>query len=208
MIHLDAVMAEAMAHRIQRAGVQDAVVDAEAPGQHGQRREQVDVARRHLVLEVVAGHGVEAAMADRPARLVIFDVADQVERVAVEEFRPVGMGDRAGLAAGLGHLGKDVGLLDPEAVLVGQDAVHLRRHAGVDRGVAAGRCRRQHGAHLPDARLARLHPAFEIAHQPPPVAPRHAVEDDQQQLACERHDAPSVRAEPNGRQAGHPAFGD
>ena len=31
-------------------------------------------------LQVVAGHGVEAAMADRPAGLVIFEVADQVER--------------------------------------------------------------------------------------------------------------------------------
>jgi hypothetical protein len=170
--------------------VQDAVVDAVAPAQHGQGGEEIDVRRRHLVVVTVSRHGVEAAMGDRPARFVVFHVLDEIEGMGAEELGPVGMGHRARLAPGLRHFGKDVGLRDAEAHFVRQDAVHLRWHAGVDGGIAAGRGRRQHGTHLPDLRLARLHPAFEIAEQPPPVAPGNAVEDDEEEFALHRMVSP------------------
>ena len=187
MVHLRAIMAIAMPHAVERAGMQDAVVDRMALGQHGQRRKQVEIAGRHLVLVVVARHGVEAAMMDRPFRIVIFDVAHHVEGRALEENRPEGMGHGARPAAGHGDFGEDVRLLDAEQGFVRKHAMHLRRHAGVDRGIAGGGGRGQNRAHLPDAGFAGLHPAFQIAHQPSCVAPGLAVENDEQKFVAKRH---------------------
>ena len=130
-------------------------------------------------------------MRDGPGRLVIFDVADRIERIAVEELRPVGMRHRACLAARLGDFRENVRLGDTLAELVRADAVDLRRDAGMDRGIAAGRGRRQHRAHAPFAGLARLDPAFQIAHERLPVPPRQAVEDDEQKLGAGRHEESS-----------------
>lgn len=54
------------------------------------------VGGRHLVGVAVALHRVEAAMGDRAAGFVVFDIAHHVEGGAVEEFGPVGMRHRAG----------------------------------------------------------------------------------------------------------------
>src|SRR5690625_2688777 len=62
------------------------------------------------------------------------------------------------------------------------NAMYLRRGAGMDRRVTWCRNRRENRAHGPDLRFARLHPAFEIAEQSPPVAERHPVNDNQKQL--------------------------
>ena len=164
--------------------MQHPVIQPVAQAERGQRREEVHVAGRHLVVVAIARHRVEPAVVDRGVvGFVEFDVPDQVEGMAVEEGRPEGMRDRARDAARAAHFRKDVGLVQVEDIAVAGAAMGLRAHPRVDRSIARGGRRRQYRPVPPDARLAAGDPAFEIAEEPPPVAPGHPVENDQQQLA-------------------------
>ncbi len=98
-IHLAAVLSEAMRHGIQRAGMQQAIVQAEAGDQVRQCGEQVHVTGGHLVVAAFAGHGVQPTMLDRQTVIIELDIPHRVEGIAVEHARPVGVGDRAGHAA-------------------------------------------------------------------------------------------------------------
>ena len=175
VIHLFAVVIETVAHAVQGAGVQDAVIDAMHLTQPGERGEKIDIRRRHLVDVAIARHGVEPAMGDGAARLIIFDVAHNIERRAVEEFGPKAVRHRPGFQPGLGGFGKHIRLLKSVNRLIAPDPVDLRRHPGVDRGIARGRGRRQHRTDAVHRGIAIRNPAFEIAKEPPPVAVGHAV---------------------------------
>ena len=132
IVHLFAVVVKPVPQTVQRAAVQDAIVYPLDHTQPRQRGEQVGIGGRHLVVARVARHGVKAAMADRALRLVIFDVADVIERIAVEEFRPEGMRHRPGLQPGLDGLRKHIRKLQPPPGGIAPDAMDLRCQAGVD----------------------------------------------------------------------------
>ena len=183
MVHFLAVVKEPVPHAVQRAGMQHPVVQPGPQAEVGQRGEQVDVRGGHLVDQPVSGHGVEPAMVDGGAvRFVILDVAHQVEGGAVEELGPEGMGHRAGHPAARAHLAEHIRMVQPEHVAVAGTAMLCRGDAGVDRGITTGRDRGQHRADLPHLGIAAVDPTLEVAEQPPPVAPRHPVENDEKEF--------------------------
>ena len=100
-VHLRAIMAIAVTHAVERAGVQDTVVDCMALDQHGERCEQIEIAGGHLVLMIIARHRVKPAMMDGSFRFVIFDVAHHIEGRTLKEGRPERMRHGTRLAAGL-----------------------------------------------------------------------------------------------------------
>ncbi len=160
--------------------MQDAVVDPAPLAEHRQGCKEVGIGGRHPVGAAMGPHGVETAVVDGPRGVVVFEIAHRIEGRAVEELRPEAVGDRPALAARRRHRREDVGQIAPALRLIAPDAMHLRRDAPVDRGMARGGGRGQDRAHPPQLRRARCNPALEDAEKPAPVAPRHPVDDDAQ----------------------------
>ena len=140
MVHLLAVVEEPVPHAVQRAGVQHAIVQIEPVGEVGERAEEIHIRGRHLVDETVTGHAVKTTVVDGLAfGFIVFDVAHEIERVPVEELGPEAMRHGAGRAAATAYLAEDVLVRQAKDVAVAGAAMFGRGHAGVDRGIAAGR---------------------------------------------------------------------
>lgn len=183
MVHLLAVVEKPVAHTVQGTGVQHAVIQPKAQAKVGQRGKQINVRRGHLVDQPVAGHRVKTAMVDGAAGgFIIFNIANVIKGMAVKKLGPEGMGHGPRDTARGAHLGKDVLFLEAEHIAVSGAAMDRRCDACMDRGIAGGRDGGQHGAVFPDARIAAVDPAFEVAKQAAEVPVGDPVKDDEEQF--------------------------